>query len=455
MKLLFPLLAMLLLWSCESPHIRQNAHSPEAQENLQAMNKALKIMREKSCEDPLSWYYQGAIHWVPSNIKNNHFCPTFTDSDSLRPSWDNCTHSMNHKEEIHFLVWHRLYIWHFEKIVRKLSGKSDFALPYWDYTNPDHRTLPVLFRDTASSLFEACRFDSLNMGYAIQGPATQALDVTVLNSQKTYQLFNSQMDAAPHGAIHDYVGLGNDTTGQLVFRDPITGNETHWGIMGYVPTAAFDPIFWLHHANIDRLWQKWNNSENGKVILLEELKSQDWSYAFFDEEGKRKEYTPEEIIEILYNLDYEYDDTHMESPKDSRVLQTLTLPQNLVIEQKVNTRQTEICLNNQEIKNPRELRIWVTFEERPMGLFEVHLVNESGTKSVLLGHMNFFGRDHKMEEPVCKRGCCTPQKNSSVTETVFRWGVNSPSLSKNSKLIISQHGGKIVREMTIKKLELF
>jgi len=27
--------------------------------------------------------------------------------------------------------------------------------------------------------------------------------------------------------------------------------------MGVIPTAPADPIFWMHHANIDRLWWKW------------------------------------------------------------------------------------------------------------------------------------------------------------------------------------------------------
>jgi tyrosinase len=32
--------------------------------------------------------------------------------------------------------------------------------------------------------------------------------------------------------------------------------------MGYVPTAAQDPIFWMHHCNIDRLWASWNRAGN-------------------------------------------------------------------------------------------------------------------------------------------------------------------------------------------------
>ncbi len=27
--------------------------------------------------------------------------------------------------------------------------------------------------------------------------------------------------------------------------------------MRRVPLAAFDPIFWAHHAQVDRLWRRW------------------------------------------------------------------------------------------------------------------------------------------------------------------------------------------------------
>ena len=29
------------------------------------------------------------------------------------------------------------------------------------------------------------------------------------------------------------------------------------GHMSMIPFASFDPIFWAHHANIDRLWARW------------------------------------------------------------------------------------------------------------------------------------------------------------------------------------------------------
>jgi hypothetical protein len=39
--------------------------------------------------------------------------------------------------------------------------------------------------------------------------------------------------------------------------------------MGVVGTAAFDPIFWSHHAMIDRLWWLWQaRNGNGNISTL-------------------------------------------------------------------------------------------------------------------------------------------------------------------------------------------
>jgi len=35
------------------------------------------------------------------------------------------------------------------------------------------------------------------------------------------------------------------------------------GTMGWIPTAPADPIFWMHHANIDRLWSVWQAAHPG------------------------------------------------------------------------------------------------------------------------------------------------------------------------------------------------
>ena len=39
-----------------------------------------------------------------------------------------------------------MYVRCFEEIVRDVTKRADFTLPYWDYTDAAHRSLPEEFR---------------------------------------------------------------------------------------------------------------------------------------------------------------------------------------------------------------------------------------------------------------------------------------------------------------------
>jgi hypothetical protein len=44
--------------------------------------------------------------------------------------------------------------------------------------------------------------------------------------------------------------------------DPIIGNINNretWGTMSRIEISPMDPMFWLHHANIDRIWDEWQS----------------------------------------------------------------------------------------------------------------------------------------------------------------------------------------------------
>ena len=58
-------------------YIRKNIHSPEAQGDVEALNLALRIMKQRGCSDPTSWYYQGAIHWIPDTISFQNLCDSY------------------------------------------------------------------------------------------------------------------------------------------------------------------------------------------------------------------------------------------------------------------------------------------------------------------------------------------------------------------------------------------
>jgi tyrosinase len=48
------------------------------------------------------------------------------------------------------------------------------------------------------------------------------------------------LDGNPHGLVHTMIGTSTN--------------------MGRVPFAANDPIFWLHHCTLDRVWEGWNRA---------------------------------------------------------------------------------------------------------------------------------------------------------------------------------------------------
>ena len=392
--------------------VRKEIHAVSAQADVRALNIALDSMRKLPCTNPLSWYYQGAVHWIPDTIKVNPLCPSYTTVANLYPAWDNCTHTTEGHEKLHFLAWHRLYIWHFEKIVRKLSGYQEFALPYWGYTN-NQLTLQKLFRDTTSALYESARFDSLNAGYPLSGEILRALDTTKLFSYTTFEQFSNHINAAPHGAMHDYIGHGN--------TDPDTTQKTVWnkilntygsdGLMGWVPTAGFDPVFWTHHSEIDRLWQQWSNSPNGRAITLEILTSHPWSYTFFDENGNKVQYTPEQVLDILYTMDYKFDDVDMRKPvKENAPLLKATnqpliqyTPKTPI---KINGQITDaVTVGKTAVQNSGQtvtLTVETSFDSRPRGVYEVYVNhvgdNYSTHDSSFAGFMTFFESQRKRSE---------------------------------------------------------
>ncbi|PZR20040.1 MAG: hypothetical protein DI539_12125 [Flavobacterium psychrophilum] len=459
-------------------YVRKNAHSPEAVADLVALDKAIGIMKSKGCDDPLSWYYQGAIHWVPNSIiGENKLCDSYQNDSQLKPAWDNCTHSKSHAEEIHFLVWHRMYIYHFEKIVRKLSGKSDFALPYWGYTNTQdslkNRTLPDIFRDKKSNLYQFARLDSLLNGSPISGETTRALSLTKLNENNTYALYNQSIDAAPHGAMHDYIGFGNDTVGKYKFNE-VWQRDTN-GMMAEVATAAFDPIFWLHHSNIDRIWQQWTNSDNGKQVLLEELQKVAWKYVFFDENGNKVEYTTEEVVDMLYTMDYDFDDTKVQ-PKTAEKAPLVFSSKNYTKGDTLSISSKKIALNkdvkislgNTKGRNVKLLTesnkqgeilllsVTVSFVKAPKGSFEVYLNQPVNVKATpendnFAGFMTFFGADHAHHGGGAGNGRITKTFTFEITDEA----VDTKAMAKNKfDISILKFNGSRADDIQIEKVSV-
>lgn len=251
--------------------VRYKATSPQGKAMLVKYAKAVALMSDASKYppgDPRSWNFQWYTHWVPgpqspwsavaqakaAMIDKVYAGLPPTDPNRLlaQAMWDDCqAHGQipadpNFFQEFYFCVWHRYYVYYFEEIIRGVLQDNTFTLPYWDYLsgNVSDLSIPPEFRDTNSPLFRQNRNPWVNQGQRIdlQNPGSLNLDcfneTFYIDTPDGSQGFCPILDGNPHGLVHVY-----------------TGNSTN---MGRIPFAAGDPVFWLHHCNIDRLWESWN-----------------------------------------------------------------------------------------------------------------------------------------------------------------------------------------------------
>jgi len=302
----------------EVRYIRKNAHKDS--ENLQILADAMAKMKAMDCTDPMSWYMQGAIHGAPRH--SNEFCPNAIYDEAVNDAWHNCTHDFESlgltadDARMHFYTWHKSYLNHFEDVIREVSGKPDFALPYWEYDNSEYQTLPPLFLDTNKSLYEGYRNYYVNEGNSVQTDSfynqygikdfTNPEDAFDANS---FHFFTRHLESVPHNMMHVYLG-GNPTTKG---RDPIGQHKSGYMLQMYSP---MDPIFWVHHANIDRLYEKWLIEKidkkviNGGRPMKERFVKNKWFYRFYvvGQEGITHYDDLDKVYDDLYGVQtYAYD----------------------------------------------------------------------------------------------------------------------------------------------------
>lgn len=80
-------------------------------------------------------------------------------------------------------------------------------------------------------------------------------------------------EEAPHGSVHMWMG------------DPDTRNHGPFQDMGNFATAARDPVFYGHHANVDRLWTVWKSLGGKQRTEPTHPDFLDSQYTLYDENG--------------------------------------------------------------------------------------------------------------------------------------------------------------------------
>ena len=254
-----PILSSSILADAQTPKVRYNVLSPEGQAMVRKYAEGVRLMKNKPATDPCSWTFWWYTHAIPvpkATAINNVFGSTPSPArDLAERAWWTCQPHQNGQNTDNFLPWHRMYVYFFEKTIRALLHDDSFTRPYWNYSpglpsSPTSGVMPAAFRSPGvpafAPLYVANRNPGVNTGSPIDAhnpgdlSATSAMAETTYSPHSPKQGFCNNLDFNLHGNVHDLVGTTTN--------------------MGWVPTAAQDPIFWMHHCNIDRLWASWNKN---------------------------------------------------------------------------------------------------------------------------------------------------------------------------------------------------
>jgi tyrosinase len=291
--------------------------------------RGVAALKARPLADPVSWRFYAAIHgfYEPYWQQFGYLPPSdpMPSQGQIDLFWKQCQHG-----SWYFFPWHRGYLLAFEATVRdavvSLGGPADWALPYWNYFAPDEFKLPPAFAspDWPDGQGNNPLFVPQRWGPNDDGNVYVPLNQVNLNALTVPEFtgvanggdpgfggvdtgfehggpVHGDLESQPHDYVHGLVGGGDPTGSGLP------------GLMSDPDTAALDPIFWLHHGNIDRLWEVWiegpvSQGNPTEPAWLNGPGSGDREFVMpLPPNGAPWSYTPAQMAD-LSQQDYVYDD---------------------------------------------------------------------------------------------------------------------------------------------------
>ena len=158
-----------------------------------------------------------------------------------------------------FLPWHRAYLIAFERELRNID--PNLSIPYWDW-HEDGGQLVGFFNLLGLStgrILGTLPNESDDPNRQRWFVDANTYDVFTQYGGD-YYIFTRELEFGPHGAGHNWIG----------------------GDMQNVMISPNDPVFWFHHAQVDRIWAKWQQTNPGEMAALDgsEAKLDPWDAEF-------------------------------------------------------------------------------------------------------------------------------------------------------------------------------
>ncbi|MFD0345758.1 tyrosinase family protein [Kitasatospora aburaviensis] len=191
---------------------------------------------------------------------------------------------------IGFCAWHRKYLREFELALQ--AEVPGVTIPYWDWADHVGATGKLFHRDFLGSLRTGAPAPLTDSVLRASVPPAERPAWWPANApgfpihpllEDTFGTSLAQrageLAAAP-GVDHPAGTAGGGSAGVhpfwyfwLVLEQGITGlpthNTGHNFVGGHMSSQAFspnDPVFWLHHANVDRIWATWQAGRLAAVV---------------------------------------------------------------------------------------------------------------------------------------------------------------------------------------------
>lgn len=212
----------------------------------------------------------------------------------------------------YFLPWHRAFVVMYEQAARSLTGHAQFAMPYWDWTAD--RTLPSAFTDTTyngkpNPLYVAGRTLTNAKHWPLPDSIVGPDVMKSIYAETDFQLFGTSKNPDQNDLDMSWVVEGGGTQGTL---ESTPHNTVHNWIGKYMPSAGSprDPIFFMHHSNIDRIWAYWNALGRSNTSGMDAETQQLWLEMNFKDNYLKPDGTPYSVavkdVQTTEPLGYTY-----------------------------------------------------------------------------------------------------------------------------------------------------
>lgn len=239
MKRLITLLILLITSAAlYSQSIRKNYTEMTGYEKAALVNAFFELRNNGDLINDMSIFHNDFFNF------DNTFDPTRLDIHFNLP---------DEPERDIFFAWHRRQIFEIEQAMQHIDPL--ISMPFWNSTIDQSPTSP-LWDENFMGQFNAAWGLNRNLGATGVLPSPQ--DLVNVQSITDFLIYSNTLErGVVHAGAHRWTG----------------------GIMSGPPSPR-DPIFYLHHSFIDKIWQEWQEVNQTSSFIITSMIRYDGTYSF-------------------------------------------------------------------------------------------------------------------------------------------------------------------------------